>query len=119
LTFGRYEVPGRILLFEQMKSPWRLPGVLKGMDANRFKRCGAIVTAKPGGRMTSVEWPGDSLKRFMLEEVLLHEMGHHVLQYHKGKRPARIARTKDHEAFAARFATRQRSLLNAARKRSQ
>jgi hypothetical protein len=47
----------------------------------------------------------------MLEEVLLHELGHHVLQYHKGKRLARIARTKDHETFAALFAKRQKSRL--------
>jgi hypothetical protein len=116
LTFGRYEVPGRILVFEQRESPWRLPGVLKAADLDRFEGFGAIVTAKPGARMTVVAWPGDSLKRFMLEEVLLHELGHHVLQHHKGL--VRIARTTDHEAFAARFAARQRALLNAARKQS-
>jgi hypothetical protein len=41
-------------------------------------------------------------------------LGHHVLQQYKGKRPVRIARTRDHEAAAERFASRQRSLLKAA-----
>jgi hypothetical protein len=40
----------------------------------------------------------------MLFDVLLHEIGHHVLQHGKGKRLVRIARTRDHEAFATRFA---------------
>jgi hypothetical protein len=47
----------------------------------------------------------------MLEEVLLHEIGHHVLQHHTGKRPVRIARTRDHEAFAAAFAEKERAVL--------
>jgi RNA-splicing ligase RtcB len=57
-----------------------------------------------------------ALKHFMLEGVLLHELGHHVLQHYKGKRPVRIARTRDHEAAAERFASRQRSLFRAARR---
>jgi hypothetical protein len=115
MVFGRYEVPGRILLIEQPASPWRLPGILKHADMDRLERSGAIITAHLGLRMTLVEWPDNSLKRFMLEEVLLHELGHHILQHHKGKRPARIARTKDHEASAERFAIRQRSLLRDAK----
>jgi Zn-dependent peptidase ImmA (M78 family) len=47
----------------------------------------------------------------MLEEILLHELGHHVLQHEKGKRPERIARTRDHEAFARRFARQLRAAL--------
>jgi len=113
-VFGRYEAPGRILLFEQPEPPWRLTGILNRADTNRFKTFGATVTIQPDSQMTTVEWPKDSLKRFMLEGVLLHELGHHVLQQYKGKRPARIARTRDHEAAAERFASRQRSLLRAA-----
>jgi hypothetical protein len=112
LVFGRYVVPGKILLYEQPVPPWRLPGVLKHGDARRLKSAGAVVTTQPGAGATLVDWPDQSLKRFMLEEVLLHELGHHVLQQHKGKRPVRIARTKDHEAFAARFAARQRSSVS-------
>ena len=107
---------GKILLYEQPESPWRLPGRLKHADVYRLERSGAIITAQSGLRMTLVEWPDNSLKRFMLEEVLLHELGHHILQHHKGKRPARIARTKDHEASAERFAIRQRSLLRDAKR---
>ena len=32
LVFGRYEAPGRILLFEQAELPWRLPGILRQAD---------------------------------------------------------------------------------------
>jgi Zn-dependent peptidase ImmA (M78 family) len=46
----------------------------------------------------------------MLFDVLMHEVGHHVIQQYKGKRPARVARTKDHEALAERFAARCREL---------
>jgi hypothetical protein len=113
LVFGRYEAPGRILLFEQLEPPWHLPGILNQADTNRFKGFGATVTVQPDSQMTTVEWPKDALKRFMLEGVLLHELGHHVLQHYKGKRPVRIARTQDHEAAAERFASRQRLLLRA------
>jgi len=113
LVFGRYEAPGRILLFEQQNPPWRLPGILNQADTNRFKRFGATVAIPPGSQVTIVEWPKDSLKRFMLDGVLLHELGHHVLQQNKGKRLARVARTRDHEAVAELFASRQRLLVRA------
>lgn len=113
LVFGRYEAPGRILLYEQPNPPWRLPGILNQADTNRFKMFGATLTLQPGSQITTVEWPKDSLRRFMLEGVFLHELGHHVLQQYKGKRSVRIARTQDHEAAAERFASRMRSLLRA------
>jgi hypothetical protein len=111
LRFGRYEAPGRILLLEQPKSPWRLPGLLKDKDMLIFKKAGALVFRVPDAYVTVVEWPKGALERFMLEEVLLHELGHHVFQHDKGKRLARVARTSDHEATAARFAARQRPSL--------
>ncbi len=110
-VFGRYEVPGRILLFEQPLLPWRLPGLLARETLQRLERAGAVVNLLPELGATLVDWPADTLRRVMLEEVLLHELGHHVLQHHKAKRLVRIARTKDHEAFAALFAARQRSRL--------
>jgi hypothetical protein len=110
-VFGRYSVPGRIILFEQPMPPWRLSGLLKGDVARRLEHAGAVLTRLPDAGATLVDWPQDTLRRFMLEEVLLHELGHHVLQHHKGKRPVRIARTRDHEAFAARFAEKQRAAL--------
>ena len=109
--FGRYVVPGRIVLYEQPLSPWRLPGILVPATARRLEDAGAILTALPAASATVVDWPDGTLRLFMLEEVLLHEVGHHVLQHHKGKRQARIARTRDHEAFAARFAEKQRAAL--------
>jgi hypothetical protein len=111
LVFGRYETPGRIFLFEQALPPWRLHGRLSKEDVNRFERAGARVSQIPQSGTALVDWPADTLGRFMLEEVLLHELGHHVLQHHKAKRLARIARSKDHEAFAALFAARQQRVL--------
>jgi hypothetical protein len=111
LSFGRYVIPGRITLFEQPLPPWRLPGLLGNQTIRRFERAGAVVKPLPEVGATLVDWPGDSLRRFMLEEVLLHELGHHVLQHYKAKRMARIARTRDHEAFAQLFALRQRLVL--------
>lgn len=110
-VFGRYCVPGRIILFEQPMPPWRLPGLVEDDVVRRFWRAGAVLTLLTDVGATLVDWPRDTLRRFMLEEVLLHELGHHVLQQHKGKRPVRIARTRDHEAFAARFAEKQRAAL--------
>ena len=109
--FGRYCVPGRIILYEQPMPPWRLSGLLSEAAARRLGQAGAVLTRLTDVGATLVDWPQDTLGRFMSEQVLLHELGHHVLQHHKGKRPARIARTRDHEAFAARFAEKQQAAL--------
>lgn len=103
LVFGRYSSPGRVILFEQPVPPWRLSGRLQERIVRRFERAGAIVTPSGDVGATVVHWPEDTLRRFMLEGVLLHELGHHVLQHYKGKRSVRIARTRDHETFASRF----------------
>ena len=63
-----------------------------------------------GGAHALVSWPGKTLRDFMLFDVLMHEIGHHLIQQYKGKRRARVARTRDHEAFAAHFARRCRLL---------
>jgi hypothetical protein len=117
-VFGRYCAPGTIRLFEQPTPPWQLPGRLEAETARRWERAGAVLTVRQDSGGTLVEWPGDTLRRFMIEEVLLHELGHHVLQHFKGKRPVRVARTADHEAFAERFAARQRRRLAALRQRT-
>lgn len=111
MTFGEYHVPGRIQLYEQPLPPWRLPGLIAPETIQQLERAGAVLTQLPGVGATLVDWPEGALRRFMLEQVLLHEIGHHVLQQHTGKRTVRIARTGDHEAFAARFAERQRAAL--------
>ena len=110
-VFGRYAVAGRLVLFAQPTPPWRLPGFLKSGLVRRLERAGAVVTRVADVGATLVDWPKGTLRRFMLEEVLLHELGHHILQHHKAKRLARVARTRDHEAFAARFAEKQRLAL--------
>jgi hypothetical protein len=110
--FGRYRVPGTIVIYEQPRPPWRLTGLLAHQDMLRFKRAGAVVVVQPEIGATVIDWPQDTLRWFILEDVVLHELGHHVLQHHKAKRRVRVARTKDHEAFAARFAARQRQVLH-------
>lgn len=111
LVFGRYFPPGRVILFEQPVPPWRLPGLLQDTIVRRFERAGANVTLLADVRATLVDWPKDTLRQFMLEDVFLHELGHHVLQHYKGKRLVRIARTRDHEAFASRFVEKHRSIV--------
>jgi hypothetical protein len=111
LVFGRYCAPGQIILFEQRLPPWRIPGMLKGGLVRRFQRAGAIVKLLADVNATLVDWPGNTLRRFMVEDVFLHELGHHVLQHYKGKRSVRIARTRDHEAFALRFVKKHSSIV--------
>jgi hypothetical protein len=111
LRFGRYQVPGKIVLFEQPLPPWRLPALVPRRDARRLERAGATLTRMPEVGAMLVDWPPGTLRRFMLAEVLLHELGHHLLQHERGKRPVRIARTRDHEAFARRVARRLRAAL--------
>ena len=105
---GRLHAPGRIVLYDQPPSPWRL-GRLGAGAAARLLRAGAEVEERRGAVL--VRWRLHDLRDFMLFEVLCHELGHHRLQHHKGKRTARIARTRDHEAFARRFAERCRARL--------
>lgn len=107
LLLGRLLVPGRIVLYDQPSSPWLLPGRLPAQQLERLEAAGAEVEpAECSG--TRVTWPGETLKEFMLLGVLLHEIGHHILQHHKGKRRERTARTRDHEAYATAFAERYR-----------
>lgn len=107
--FGRLIVPGRIKLYEQPSPPWRLPGILPEAEAMKMQRAGADIEVDDEVKATFVDWPKDSLRDFMIFEVLLHEVGHHILQHNTGKRTQRIVRTRDHEAFARRYADRCRS----------
>lgn len=108
LVLGRLAVPGRILLYDHPPSPWIIPGALPVRQAAWLRRAGAAVRAAGGGLQTIVDWPGNTLRDFILFDVLMHEIGHHLLQQYQGKRPARVARTRDHEAAAGRFARRCR-----------
>ena len=109
--FGRLHVPGRVALYDLPRPPWRSLGPIATDDAEALERRGAVLTTDREAGVTAVEWPGTTLASFVLLDVLLHELGHHVLQHATGKRLARVARTRDHEAFAARFAERYRAAL--------
>ncbi len=102
---------GRIVLFEQPVPPWRLLGRLSEASVRALETAGAVIAQNAGPFTTVIEWPGAALRDFMLFDVLLHELGHHILQHNKGKRPLKIARSRDHEAFADRFARKCRKAL--------
>jgi len=108
LTLARLTVPGRILIYDLPPSPWVLPGRVARPEHKRLLVGGADVEFISQPQHTVVRWPGDSLREFMLFEVLMHEIGHHLLQHNKGKRTGRVTRTGDHEAFAHLFALRCR-----------
>jgi hypothetical protein len=111
LCLGRYEPPGLIILFAQPASPWSMPGALPVREHDRLCRAGAQVEILGGGTHTRVTWSAGRLRDFILYDVLLHEVGHHVVQQYTGKRAARVMRTRDHEAVAERFAARCRAQL--------
>jgi hypothetical protein len=110
LALGRLRVPGTILLFAQPEPPWTLSGRLSPDLRARLERAGALLNDAASGQ-TVAEWPDGTLRDFMLFDVFAHELAHHVLQQYKGKRGVRIARTKDHEAFADLTASRMRAAL--------
>jgi len=110
LLMGRLIVPGRIVLYDQMPSPWLLPYQLSAGATARLQRAGAIVDWGGRDEPTAVRWPGATLRDYMLFDVLMHEVGHHMAQQYTGKRRVRARRTKDHEAFADLFARRCRLL---------
>ncbi|MEU7171148.1 hypothetical protein ABZ949_06620 [Micromonospora tulbaghiae] len=53
-----------------------------------------------------------SLRDFMRFDVLLHELGHHVLQ-HRSRKVGRVQRRSDHERFAEAFADRWKPTVQA------
>ena len=102
--FGVLTVHGRIQLFDLPQPPWALPGSLRGVDRGSLEQAGATIEVPSGGLQTVIRWPGASLKEFFLFDVLMHEVAHHMIQQYRGKRSARVMRTRDHEAVAASFA---------------
>jgi hypothetical protein len=99
-------VPGLVLLFEQPAPPWELPGRLTDLATARLRRAGARVAAGPAG--TRVDWPGSTLRDFMLLDGLMHEIGHHRIQHAARKQHIRAMRTADHERRADVYALRAR-----------
>ncbi|HEX3723591.1 MAG TPA: hypothetical protein VHV31_12425 [Nitrolancea sp.] len=105
---GALVVPGQIKLYALRPSPWVLTGTVSNAERQRLTRAGAVVSVVGGGLQTTVDWPGDTLRDFVLFDVLMHEIGHHIVQQYTGNRAGRVLRTRDHEAFAERFARRCR-----------
>jgi hypothetical protein len=99
---GRLRVPGTVILYEQRASAWTIPGRLSEESLCRLRDAGAIVDIGPSA--TVIQWPEETLANFILFDGLMHEVGHHLIQHHTGKRTARVMRTADHERAAQRFA---------------
>jgi hypothetical protein len=99
-------VPGLVLLFEQPAPPWELTGQLTDAATARLKRAGAHVATGQAG--TRVDWPGSTLRDFMLFDGLMHEVGHHTIQHATRKQRTRAMRTIDHERRADLYAVRAR-----------
>ncbi|MFI5930100.1 hypothetical protein ACIA3K_29570 [Micromonospora sp. NPDC051543] len=55
------------------------------------------------------------LRDFMRCDVLLHELGHHLLQ-HRARKVSGVQRRSDHERFADAFAARWKPIVQAALK---
>jgi hypothetical protein len=106
MAVAALRVPGLVLLFEQPAPPWQLPGQLTPVAAARLHRAGAQVTAGSAG--TRVDWPGSTLRDFMLLDGLMHEIGHHMIQHAARKQRTRAMRTADHERRADAYALRAR-----------
>jgi hypothetical protein len=51
-----------------------------------------------------------ALRDFMRFDVLLHELGHHVLQ-HRARKVGNVQRRSDHERFAETFAARWKPIV--------
>jgi hypothetical protein len=102
IPIARLHVPGHVVLYEQRRPPWviRTPSA---RSLARLRRAGAVLDISGGA--TRVEWPGETLRDFMLFDGLMHEVGHHLVQHHRGKRSVRVMRSADHERYAEAFAT--------------
>jgi hypothetical protein len=113
VPIARLQVPGRVVLYEQLQPPWSLSD-LSEESIDRLRRAGASVEEEFGA--ARVDWTSGALKDFVLFEGLMHEIGHHLIQQHTGKRNVRVMRTADHEHRAAAFVeTCRRAWTNAKR----
>jgi len=101
LPIARFRVPGTVVLYEQREPPWTVRG-LPTASIERLQRAGASV--EEGASGARVHWTAKALRDFVLFDGLMHEIGHHLIQQHTGKRTARVMRTADHERRAAAFA---------------
>lgn len=102
LTFGLYS-RDRIFLFpipaKKLATGWTCSG--SPAVTQSYRQFGADI--QPGRRGMTVTFDEDSLRRFYLYDVLLHEIGHHADQQKRTHRDA--------ERFARWFADYQHSQL--------
>jgi hypothetical protein len=113
MHLGALVAPGHIRLYAQPRDRVVLGG-LAATERAWLEAGGAKVEVFADGVQTRVLWPHDGLRRFMMLWVLPHEIGHHLIQHHRGKRVARVLRTLDHELTAELFAARFRDEWNQA-----
>ena len=100
IVFAEYVVPGEIHVFSVPELPWSLPFLLRDADRKAFERYGARLDVDLAREITTVNWSLAGLRIFVLYEVLAHELGHHLLQAHRGKRIGTVCRRSDHERRA-------------------
>jgi hypothetical protein len=111
LPLGRMLLPGRVILYAQPYPTWMLGGQLPDGEQARLRQAGATVRVDQHSSLTVVTWPAHSLRDFMLTDVLLHELAHHVLQVRRAEPAVPVARTSDHEAAAGGLRRRQAARL--------
>ncbi len=105
LALGRYVSPGQILIYSQTAPPWLIDGVLSTRSSAQLVLAGAQIALTNGGNATTVDWPSRSaLRDYYLIDVLMHEIGHHMIQHYRRRPLSAAARTNDHEGFADAFA---------------
>jgi hypothetical protein len=93
-------------LYDQAPSPWRFGFPIESGESSRLVEAGANVDGD-----CVVHWPGDTLRRFMLEYVLPHELGHHLLQHERRLKGRAAARTSEHEGRAEAIAAQLRTVF--------
>jgi hypothetical protein len=80
-------------------------------------RAGTVVygRTRAPGQILLYELPADDaalLHDFMLYDVLLHELGHHLVQ-HRRRKIGSVQRRPDHERFADEFAAHWKPIVRA------
>lgn len=110
-TFARLLDTGSILLFEQPKPPWMFSGSLDEGLLVRFREAGAIVTPTDGCTPTLVDWPAETLRDFMIFDVLLQEIVDHVQRRDNAGKNASMTTGEDVASVRQRIATRLRGVL--------
>lgn len=108
ILLAKLSIPGKIILYEQPDPPWLIAGTFLDSARELLLEAGATVETSDDGSRCTIDWDGESLRRFMLFEGLMHEVGHHIIQHFRGKRTAQVLRLRDHETLAHNFARRCR-----------